>query len=1442
MESGSNRLSASSRASRSSCGVRGSRRAYRASSIVALAGVALLAPRAGHAFKLQTHEAVAIEAAKQLEASFPGGNGPGTLTFKVNGKTLNVPLNTLDVVKAIHNQQSFFLAGAVGPDGYPDPITGQWLAHENGTPGGTMSFVSSASGRNITMPNITDKFETRKGVLVYRAVDFAMDMVQFFNNDYSKRAGVTQTEKDQVLAFIAGYFAHGVTDSFAHTWVNELTGASWDMFSGNGLFGSLTEEVEHVSVEGAVDHRAPKTPFAKAGDGGGFGVLELNAPVTFLDAFYSSPTPGLKNDITADPSNDPVSFVQYFRNLDLFRAGPVMVYLNAQAALPGAVRSWSRLGFLFDLAEAVNNNTLVQVFFALVDIPLSIINDLLKYAPEGIDDITKLATFGYAHCVPLNTVNVLGTPSLTNGLETALQYLGGMNQRIAAQTERARVGRVNMMRMSECIGESLTKLEAPAWSAANPGVNTDPCADIARAGWQDENPAGLYRGNIRPFTDPFTGTQIMSKIDGEFLMDLKGAFLGSNPDNLFAVDTTNAWRTGATYDTTQAYEAQNFHRSALHNYERVLTYLKFPGLTVEGLQETFLPSDLTGNGKSSLDMVHAVCADARDQGFQNCLDLVTLPIAATARQFKCTADWATCAANAAKDCAVSLCNDSCLVPGVPCGSICGGGDRGSCVNFCHDAFQWGCLGICGYLDPLGYACEGICDIFDNTTTCTTAAVEEAVCGVKDVVCSLENIEQTLELQGLGGAILAPVKKFCDVVDDAEAFFNCVKGDNPDPTIAAADRHVCIVNACNEVISQAGSSLPPSLAGFDCEATYTKIESIWNNVMDQAKAWQGLMQAAMKNPDAFVNVTFFQKDMQKDPAYKQTVLTTVAQKRAALVANPPPAGASADDIQLYNDEITVLDDIAAVGNGSPPPPLLDALRLGKAMDALAQQPWPNLMGPTLKKIISDMGTDFNNSFLQVFNSIQATKLTPMVSQADISGLFNISQHQAADAAALLPWNSGLYSDVCKGPITSLYCDVLKSFDDPNCKGPECCHGPSCKDTRAQDTGLDYSTATGPNNWVPGRSIVAFNPYDPTKKTQNVLTNFPVAATQTAYDKIYTSIFMVPSVLPRFFGFDDPDHPWTNGGGATLTPNNTRSTAGTGSTDLTGCNYVNVNSPIFRTADIGTVGTILQLDVFLPATVNGGDIQVSVTIPGAVVNGATIINQYLNNGNPVPFKGLPVGWSTLSFSIPANIVTALLGDFGGAQFFLHVNMPNCTAPVGLDNLRFSGTMTDRTIFHVLPSSTYKVDNGTVMGFDNLADWTPTTGPKTAAPQFVQGTGALAVPSGGYNAIVSRWMTKAEWGHPTGQMSMDIFIPGPQANRYWFGDVQLYWECQHLTKTYIGDPPLTNGFEGEYNTVKYTMPTAVVNFLNSASSTEQCRVTVAPNMNPPGTVYLDNLGFIQ
>ena len=44
--------------------------------------------------------------------------------------------------------------------------------------------------------------------------------------------------------------------------------------------------------------------------------------------------------------------------------GIIETYFNVQKDLMPALRSWSRMGFLFDLAEDVNNNTVVQVLLS----------------------------------------------------------------------------------------------------------------------------------------------------------------------------------------------------------------------------------------------------------------------------------------------------------------------------------------------------------------------------------------------------------------------------------------------------------------------------------------------------------------------------------------------------------------------------------------------------------------------------------------------------------------------------------------------------------------------------------------------------------------------------------------------------------------------------------------------------------------------------------------------------------------------------------------------------------------------------------------------------------------------------------------------------------------------------------------------------------------------
>jgi hypothetical protein len=1397
----------------------------------AVAAFGLFRASTGHAFHSQSHEAVALEAAAQIQTAFQSG-GTGKLVFNANGKHLEVALDVKDVVEAVMHYQSYFLAGALGPDAFPDGITGQWIAHENQT-GSLRKAVNAITSRNVENLSIWRPFEQRHSVAQYRAIDFAMDMVQFYNTDYSKRSTTSADEKQQILAFIAGYFSHGVTDGFSHTWINEIVGASWsyDETSRNpdpknpGMFGSLTEEVQHVAVESMIDRHAPKTAFQADADQGGFGRLDMEAPVRFLDEFYSSTT-ALAKDIHYNIANDPISFILYFRNLDLFRGGVVSLYFNAQISLMPALRSWSRMGWLFDLAEAVNNNTLVQLLLDLIDIPLEILNPILQYAPQGIDTLTKLATFGYAHCVPMNTVNIYGPDiAFTNGIRDALNFLGGLNDRIAAHVERERVARVNFIRLSECIGESLAKVEAAPYDPTKPGVNTDPCADIVRAGWQDEgNPKGLYRGNIKQIKLP-TGEEYMSEDNAEFLMDLKGAFLGDNPDEIYE-GIVDSWKGNAPYNVDKAYEYNNDHRSAAKNYQRILTYLRLPGASFEYIKNTIVPSD--GKSKpSTMDKLNAICADARDKGFEHCLDLATLPIAATARQWKCQDDFDKCAVSAAKQCAKEACDVACHSATVSfgCDDLCG--NAGGCQGWCDDNLcveEWG-VSVC---TPIVYqACSGICQIVGGPdSSCVVDAYVVAKCGVKDVLCSWDNIVKTVELEGYGSDILSPVRKVCDVIDDVKAFFACLEGDpNKSDEENKAARHKCVVDACNDVISKAGSNLPAQLKNMNCEDTYTKIEKAYYDMKDLAEDAKAIMKAAMQYPDQFVNVVFFQKDVAKDPGYRDSILQTVASKRRDLVNNPPASTASDAEKQLWQDQIDVLDTISNMANGTPVATNLSPVRLGNALVGLMNQPWPELLGPTAKRILADMGSDFVNTCTPTYNSIQGTKLAPLMSRTDIDKLFTSNN-------VALSWNLAdkdseqpMYSTICKQPMTSLYCDTLASFDDPNCIGPEC-------------SAENANPNPDRNSWVPGRGVVAFNPYDPSAQTQNVLTNFPLAANKDAYDKLYTSIFRLPQYFPGFFGFDDPKAPWTSPT-ATVTPNTTKSTEGKGSTDISGCNFNDVFSPLFKTTELGMVGTTMMIDVYLPTPSNpywAGDMQISVNVPGA-----GIYNTYLNNGNPVPFTGLSVGWNTLTYTVSSNVKTAFLGDYPNAQIMLHINLATCNAPITIDNLRFGGDLSRRQIYHSRASQNYLVSNGAVSGFDNLSDWT-TSGSKSAADSFIQGTGALAIPAGGWNPIQSRWFTKAEAGSLSGSLNLDVYIPSPQSNRSWVGDVQLEWECSHFSKITMGPKPLTNGFEGEYNSLRFDLPANLVTFLSSAASTEACRVTVDLNTNPGGTYYLDNMGFIH
>src|SRR5690606_10447229 len=94
-------------------------------------------------------------------------------------------------------------------------------------------------------------------------------------------------------------------------------------------------------------------------------------------------------------------------------------------------------------------------------------------------------------------------------------------------------------------------------------------------------------------------------------------------------------------------------------------------------------------------------------------------------------------------------------------------------------------------------------------------------------------------------------------------------------------------------------------------------------------------------------------------------------------------------------------------------------------------------------------------------------------------------------------------------------------------------------------------------------------------------------------------------------------------------------------------------------------------------------------------------------------------------------------------------------------------------------------------------------------------------------------------TANLSLDLFLPKPQPNIYWNGDVALSLSCSNLVNSYIGPAvSLTNLFEDEFNTLEFTLTSEQVTALTSGAT--GCTIEVLLNTNPAGMILLDNMGF--
>ena len=168
------------------------------------------------------------------------------------------------IATAICSYPQYYRAGTVGPDGFPDLMSGQGTVHPD-----LKCYVDKNNDGDIAdfneiPPNCIFDDE---GTFTYEWLEYVYEKGITYQGD--------KESKKKVLAFTYGYLSHAAMDTFAHTLVNEYA---------EGVFPSVGEvlsdsdqrkiALRHIVVEGYIAEHTPDT------------VKTIDSPNEFLEDIF----------------------------------------------------------------------------------------------------------------------------------------------------------------------------------------------------------------------------------------------------------------------------------------------------------------------------------------------------------------------------------------------------------------------------------------------------------------------------------------------------------------------------------------------------------------------------------------------------------------------------------------------------------------------------------------------------------------------------------------------------------------------------------------------------------------------------------------------------------------------------------------------------------------------------------------------------------------------------------------------------------------------------------------------------------------------------------------------------------------------------------------------------------------------------------------------------
>jgi len=113
------------------------------------------------------------------------------------------------------------------------------------------------------------------------------------------------------------------------------------------------------------------------------------------------------------------------------------------------------------------------------------------------------------------------------------------------------------------------------------------------------------------------------------------------------------------------------------------------------------------------------------------------------------------------------------------------------------------------------------------------------------------------------------------------------------------------------------------------------------------------------------------------------------------------------------------------------------------------------------------------------------------------------------------------------------------------------------------------------------------------------------------------------------------------------------------------WFEIISVAFSSATLSAPQGTLKMDMWLPTSQPNpswyGQVQIFVNVPSAGIYGAS--------AGPVQLTSLPTGrFNTLTFTLPANVVSAINGTYDDVSLKLTFSLPSGAGPYYIDNIRF------------------------------------------------------------------------------------------------------------------------------------------------------------------------------